>query len=106
MEKDEKDLGAVSPTEADSVDRSSADTRASHVEPWGHHFENTYGGLCRFLALLSERQIGLSKVMPGRKIGYDIYGWDVFYPKWRHKRNIFAEAFIECGDMKAPPEQP
>jgi hypothetical protein len=40
--------------------------------------------------------------MPGRMIKHDIYGWDVFYPKWRHRRNVFLNAFIESGDVPTP----
>ncbi len=47
---------------------------------WEHHFERTYGGLCKFLASLSDDQTTTAKVMPGRMIRHDIYGWDVFYP--------------------------
>lgn len=46
---------------------------------WGHRFFENGLDLVEFLGSLSHSQASSAKVLPGKKRGYAIYGWDVFF---------------------------
>lgn len=47
---------------------------------WKHKFFENSSELLEFLSSLTIDQAAAAKVLNGRKAGYAIYGWDIFYP--------------------------